>query len=131
MRTKLWLPAVLGLCMVIACAKKPTPEECQLAVGNLTKLLGRYVIEQMKGNIVGTGEVAAAAHADMDKALKEIDASTGLEDVDQRNFEVCAKQERTRVICVSTAKTLDETVTACGMKQNPGGPGEKNVSWPD
>jgi hypothetical protein len=131
MRNLVAVTTLLAICLTLSCAKKPTPEECQQAVGNLSKLLSKHVIEQMRKNIVDTGPVGAAAREDMDKALKRVEESSGLEDADQRNFEICAKQKQTRVICVSAAKTLDETVQTCGMKQLEGGPGDVTISWPD
>ncbi|MFH1264048.1 MAG: hypothetical protein V1495_11475 [Pseudomonadota bacterium] len=130
MRTRFVILAVFGLCTILACAKKASPEECQQAVGNLSKLLGKYVVKQMKKNINLESPAAADAQKDMDAQLKRIDESTGLEGADPRNFEVCAKQKRTLVICVSTAKTLEETIQACGMKQS-GSSADLTVSWPD
>jgi hypothetical protein len=134
MRTKLWLPAVLGLSMIVACAKKPTLEECQQAVNHIFDLMKKESTEQMKKAAEQMGvQIPEKAQADPSKGFEEMQNSAIGKMVRNSHLAACQKQPQTRATCVSNATTLEELVNVCKMKASHGGPrgGGVTITWPD
>ena len=120
--------------MAIACAKKPTPEECQQAVSHLFDIMKKEATEQMKQNVAQMGvPTSEKAEAGMAEAFKGMQSTAVWERVRSAHVEACQHQPQTRATCVTNATTIDELVKVCGMKPSPGGPrgGGLTIAWPD
>ncbi len=115
--------------MIVGCAK-PTDEECKSAVVNLQKVMAKSVFEGQKQMINEASPYAAELRQEIDKRIQEVESAPVPEAIDKPNMDICKKQTKACVTCVSASRTMDEMVKNCGIKKGEGGPGETTYSWP-
>lgn len=119
------------LCVAIACTKKPTVEECQLAADHVFELLEKEAMAQFKEKSAQIGaptsDKADQAMAEISKNMRSTETWTRVRD---GHVKACQRQPQTRANCVANAMTVDDLSRTCGMKVS-SGPGGVKVDWPE
>lgn len=127
MRTRVAVAVACGLCVAVACTRRPSAEECDRAWDHVGEVLKDMAAEDMKRMSADVPDEIKEKLAAEFKAMKPpVDGRVHAAQID-----ACQEKPRARATCILGAKTVEELVNVCGMKASQGYRGGVSLSWPD